>query len=321
MAKKLMASELEVGTTKQGYMLLQRITNRSKNTAQWCDLELCDGESVIKAKHWNVTKETIGITEKEVIGVEIRVEEYNGSPSYVVTRCCSSDYEKTKLIPADFAIKAPLDSLEMYDEIISILMNAVSNSNMDSITYLAKNIFEKNKEKLLAWSAAESIHHNMYGGLLYHTLRMVRQALVLCEVYPSLNKELLVSATVLHDIGKLEELSTDALGCASYTIDGQLFGHAHIGMNLVMEEAKKGNYDGELVKCLCHCIASHHGKLEWGAITLPHIEEAAVLHYIDMIDSRIQQYETAYEKIEAGTTTEEKIFGLDNIKVYKPFFK
>ena len=186
---------------------------------------------------------------------------------------------------------------------------------------LAENILLANKEKLLKWSAAESIHHNMYGGLLYHTYRMAHQAIMFVDIYPSLNKELLVAATILHDIGKLYELNSDELGVSEYTINGQLFGHVYIGMRMIEDENQKGYYDQEMIKCLMHCISCHHGKLEWGAITLPHIEEAAVLHYIDMIDSRVQQYEMTYEDMEPGTVSNSKIFGLDGVKVYKPLFK
>lgn len=320
--KKIQVSELKVGTTVQGYMLVTKITERTGKKANWCDVELSDGNKTIKAKCWNVTKETFDIEEKSVIDVEIFTDTYMGEPSYTINKYVAVTYETSGLIPADFATRAPIDSEVMLDEIREMLKQSAGGEIREgSLAKLAENLLLDNKEKVLMWSAAESIHHNMYGGWLYHTLRMTRQAIVLAEVYPSLNKELLIVATVLHDIGKLYELDTDELGNAEYSIDGQLFGHAYIGMRMIEKERIKNNYNLEMVKCLLHCIASHHGKLEWGAITIPHIEEAAVLHYIDQIDSKVMQFEKNYEDMEPGAMSESRIFGLDNIKVYKPKFR
>lgn len=322
--KILKTTELTIGSKHQGYMLVQSIVERKsvKGTACyiWCDVELTDGNNSVKAKYWGVNKETIEFMPKTVVWVEVSVEEYNGAPSYVITQCCVHSYEQSGLMPADFAKKAPMPSEDMFEEIKEILNRAVNGNMSGSLSELVINIFENNKEAILKSSAAASIHHDMWGGLLWHSLRMARLAEVMVSIYPSLDREVLVAAAVCHDVGKIVELETDALGIATYSIDGQLFGHAHIGMRMVEEEAKRGSYNSEKVRCLCHCIASHHGKLEWGAVALPRILEASVLHYIDLIDSRVQQFETQYETMEPGTCSDNKVFGLDNVKVYKPEF-
>ena len=143
---------------------------------------------------------------------------------------------------------------------------------------------------------------------------MVRSAVMLSRVYP-VDRELLLAGTALHDIGKLSELETDNLGVADYSVDGNLFGHSLIGCEMVTKAASKNIYDEEKVRLLKHMIASHHGTLEFGAITKPSIPEAMLLHEIDMIDAQMYQYEQTLEKLEPGEMSD-RIFGLGGF-VYK----
>ena len=186
-----------------------------------------------------------------------------------------------------------------------------------SAAALTIRLLNSNKEAFCKSSAAHSIHHDMRGGLLYHTFRMVYNALYVSKVYTTLNLELLVCGTALHDIGKLTELDTDELGSADYSVDGRLFGHAVIGMEMVSEEAKKGPYNEEEVRQLRHMIASHHGSLEYGAITTPATPEAFILHELDMIDSRMYIFEKEMGKVDPGEMTD-RIFALENSSLYRP---
>ena len=322
MAEIININKLKDGDTGRGYLFLTKIEEKVTAAGSvYCVLTLQDGNCSIQANKWSVAKEDLRLTENSIVGLKLNVGTYKGALSYKVEEAVLADPNKCPYKEADFRIGAPLDENKMYEGILKYVADTVNGEIKGTLAELTHNIYENNKEKLLYWSAAQGIHHNFYGGLLYHTYRMVKQAVMLSELYPSLNAELLVSATALHDIGKLKEIDTDAMGNSDYSIDGQLFGHSLIGIEMVDEECKNGEYDGEMVKCLKHCISSHHGNLEWGAITLPHIEEAAVLHYIDMIDSRVQQYENIEKDMEAGTISEKKVFGLENIKVYKPSFR
>ena len=141
------------------------------------------------------------------------------------------------------------------------------------------------------------MHHNLYGGLVYHTSRMCSCASQIADVYQILDKELLVCGTALHDVEQDKELNTSGLGAATYSVDGRLFGHSVIGMEMIDEKSAEQTqkpdtlHDREKVRLLKHMIASHHGTLEWGALTVPAIPETMVLHNIDMIDSRMYMYE------------------------------
>lgn len=216
----------------------------------------------------------------------------------------------------DFIKKAPHESEYMYQSIIGGLEKVFPDS---TLVELVKNIYESNKEKLLYSSAAKGVHHNCYGGLLYHTLRMEQAAAQICKVYTQANKEILMCAIALHDLGKLEELETDkVLGFAEYTIPGNLLGHTLIGIKMLWKEYYENPalYDEEQIMQLEHCIAAHHGNLDWGAITVPATLEAYLLHQIDMIDSRAYQYEEQIASTAPGTMSD-RVFGLGT-KVYVP---
>lgn len=284
----------------------------TKGGKPYCVFALSDGESQIEAKLWNNAKTDVKVEEKTLITAELYPKEYQGALSYELFRYgpAPEDCQIT-----DFVVKAPYKPEDMYNEILSLLRKEVPKSHEESdLVDLTQHLYEDNKEKLLYWSAAKSVHHNCYGGLLYHTFRMVRSAVMLSRVY-KIDKELLLCGTALHDIGKIIELDTDNLGIADYSVDGNLFGHALIGIEMITREAAKSSYDEEKIRLLKHMIASHHGELEWGAITKPATPEAALLHEIDMIDSKMYQYEKAIDKLEPGEMSD-RIFGLGGF-VYK----
>lgn len=196
-----------------------------------------------------------------------------------------------------------------------------------SLTALTVRLISKNSKAFSSSSAAKSMHHNLMGGLLYHTYRMVKASYSVCDIYTTLNRELLVCGTALHDIGKIEELSTSELGAANYTPDGRLFGHALIGIEMIDKmvaeadsAAGRETYNREDVRLLKHLIASHHGTLEWGAITLPAVPEAMVLHNIDMIDSRMYMYEEGLASTKPGSVSDyiNGIAGDGRSTIYRP---
>ena len=284
----------------------------------YCECTLCDGTRKFTAKMWDSTKEKLQKFEKAVAFVELMDSPYNGKSSYILKKIEACTEQVSVL---SFVKSAPVSPETMYDTVLSIVDSSVVGEYRGSLAELTTRMYEKNREKLLYWSAAEFVHHNYYSGLLYHTYRMVLAAQALADVYKSVNRELLFSATALHDIGKLKELDTDELGESEYTVNGQLFGHLLTGVMMVEKEAEKSTYDREKVSCLEHCIAAHHGQLEWGAIKLPCIEEATILHIVDYLDSRVEMYEAESIDQEPGSLSAGAIYGLDKVKIYLPPFK
>jgi 3'-5' exoribonuclease len=136
--------------------------------------------------------------------------------------------------------------------------------------------------------AARSMHHAYIGGLLEHSLSMAALAELLADHYPSVNKDLLVTGALLHDMGKA--LEYEVAGGFSFSDDGRLVGHIVRAIVMIETAAASLDIDKAALRQLIHLVASHHGKVEWGAPVEPKTIEAVLLHQIDMIDSRAQGF-------------------------------
>jgi 3'-5' exoribonuclease len=133
--------------------------------------------------------------------------------------------------------------------------------------------------------AAKSMHHACVGGLLEHVLSLARLCQGLAEHYP-VNRDLLLAGAVLHDVGKIYELSYD--GAFQYTTPGKLIGHIALGLELVREKIRAlPDFPAELKMLIEHMILSHHGHLEFGSPVEPSFPEAVLLHYLDDLDSKM----------------------------------
>lgn len=199
----------------------------------------------------------------------------------------------------------------MYDDIIK------KCDDIGPFRDITKRILEDHKDKLLYWSAAKSIHHNISGGLLYHVYRMLQIGDKIVSIYKELDSELLFAGIILHDIGKLYELDCNEAGITDYSIDGNLLGHLYIGAELISKYHEEAALSEKDIRLLKHMIVSHHGTREFGAIALPAIPEASILNYIDCMDAEVYQYEEI-RKNRKENSLSERVFGLRNVHVYKP---
>lgn len=238
---------------------------------------------------------TFDFNKYDIIDASISKKDYNGADSFSIQNCEISTSELTK---EDFSVDELYDTEEMYKYIVSVINNF---KNID-LKNLVLTIYETYKKDLKMWSASKAMHHNTKGGLIYHMFRMVKSAEALCDVYTSANRELVIAGCALHDIGKISELDTDSvIGDASYTVDGNLFGHLLIAAELITYYSKKAKVKNkEVVRNLKHIIVSHHFNPEWGAIKAPLTMEAFLVSQIDYIDSQYYVYEYATERTEPG---------------------
>lgn len=332
--------ETEIGNNYDMTLLVVRIEERTtKKGDPYCRLTLSDGKTQQEANLFNNnTRESLklqGVTEEKPVDVRLKCTEFQNQKNYTVDSINPArltDEEKATLIKMP-----PLPRQQMLLDMIRIVLdssgrqydkdNVVIPEDDYSLTALTVRLISKNSKAFSSSSAAKSMHHNLMGGLLYHTYRMVKAAYSVCDIYTTLNRELLVCGTALHDIGKIEELSTSELGAANYTPDGRLFGHALIGIEMIDKmvaeadsAAGRETYNREDVRLLKHLIASHHGTLEWGAITLPAVPEAMVLHNIDMIDSRMYMYEEGLASTKPGSVSDyiSGIAGDGRSTIYRP---
>lgn len=297
------------------------------NNKPMLKVTIFDGEESITALMFDSTRKGLassGIEEGGTAVISLEVTDYKGNRSYKITNINPvklPDDELKQLVKLP-----PEDPAKLVNDILLLIKQSSGRSydlaTIDvpsddfSLTALSVRLISSNIKAFTKSSAAKTMHHNIYGGLAYHTFRMIKAAYAVCEVYPLLNRELLVCGTALHDIGKLFEIKTTDTGIATYTDMGNLFGHPLLGIEMIDHEVWRQNqavggksYNAEQVAMLKHMLASHHGQPEWGAIRVPSTPEAMILHELDMIDSRMYMYEENFSIMEPGTSSD-PIFGI-----------
>ena len=304
--------KLNPGDSVENFFLIHRATQGV--TAQGKDymtLYLQDKSGDIEAKLWTVTKDDMKILKPEIIvWVKGDVINYRGRKQMKVNQFRLATAEDG-VTTQDFVDGAPLSPNEIQDELSHFILE-IENAHLQRIT---RHLLKKYQDKFFTYPAASSHHHNFAGGLSYHVLTMLKIAKSLCDIYPLLNRSLLYSAIILHDIGKVRELSGPV--ATTYTVEGNLLGHISIASDEVAEAAKELGIDSEEVMLLRHMILAHHGKMEFGSPKLPHLKEAEILFFIDNIDAKMNMFDKAFKKTEKGQFTE-RIFGMDNRQFYNP---
>lgn len=317
---KLVFNDIQIDSESKGYILVRHVEQSvGKNGKPYCILTVADGDfQEHRLNVWNTDAEKLSIDDNTVVLAVVQKKLYNGKPNYSSNSIVMDI--NNEFTGMDFAETAPIKSSVMLEGIMKIVSESGQGEVDGSLTQLTKAIFQEHSQQLMSWSAAKSVHHNILGGLLYHTYRMVQQAEAMALIYDKLDSELLVCATALHDIGKLEELLTDEFGGTTYTVEGQLLGHGILGIQMVSEKGKALGTDEEKLRCLLHCIAAHHGRPEWGTLQPPKIAEAMVVNYLDLIDSRMYQFEKIAANTEPGSYSASPSWSLDNVNVYVPTF-
>lgn len=202
--------------------------------------------------------------------------------------------------PKDYLPVSSRDVDEMYEE----LKGYISGITNPYLQKLLAGFFLEDEEFISRFkfhSAAKSVHHGFVGGLLEHTLGVTKLCDAFSKQYPILNRDLLLTAAIFHDIGKLEELS--AFPENDYTDEGQLLGHIMIGAEWVSEHMRLiPDFPGKLGNELKHCILAHHGELEYGSPKKPALIEAVALNFADNVDAKMETLKEAFANVPDGNT-------------------
>lgn len=293
--------------------LINRVVSGKTNGANrstYLSLTLQDETGNIDAKLWNASEEQVQTLVKgTVVHVKGDIIKYNEDKQMKIIKIhIVSDDEKEKI---RFLKQAPLDR----EYLIAGIKKYIEKIDNMKLYQLVSTLFEENLDKLEIYPAASKNHHEYVSGLAYHTYGMLRIAESFCEIYPSLNKDLLYSGIALHDLGKTIELSGPVV--PEYTIEGKLLGHISISNAMIKETADRLHIEGEEVTLLQHMILAHHGKNEFGSPVLPQIKEAEIVYLIDNIDARMAMMDKALETVEPGNFTK-RVFSLENRALYKP---
>ena len=202
--------------------------------------------------------------------------------------------------PKDYLPVSSRDVDEMYEE----LKGYISGITNPYLQKLLAGFFLEDEEFIIRFkfhSAAKSVHHGFVGGLLEHTLGVTKLCDAFSKQYPILNRDLLLTAAIFHDIGKLEELS--AFPENDYTDEGQLLGHIMIGAEWVSEHMRLiPDFPRKLGNELKHCILAHHGELEYGSPKKPALIEAVALNFADNVDAKMETLKEAFANVPDGNT-------------------
>lgn len=297
----------------EGYCLIKSL--EKKTTAKgltYLDMVLSDSSGEIVAKFWDYKENLHSHFETNMlIKVRGRMNEYNGDVQFRVERireCTDADGVRIE----DFVPSASYTGEEMLKSILSI----VETFEDAEIKELVKTILAKYEDKLVYWPAAFKLHHAMRGGLLYHTLSIVRLTESACKIYPFLDRDLLLGGAILHDIAKIDEFEVSSTGMATgYSVEGTLVGHLVKGAMIVRETANEIGISEDTAVLLEHMLISHHGIPEYGAAVRPLFVEAEVLSQLDTLDATIYEFGSALENVGSGEFSGRQ-WALDNRKLY-----
>jgi len=298
----------------EGFTLVRMSEQRTGSTGnKYLDLTLADCTGELNAKLWD------GNTAPPPVGSVIKVRgttlEYNGRLQLRIEKMRPlTDEDKV-----DMSLLTP-SAPESPDAMLSELNKAVKAIKSAPLRKIVQAMLELYKDKLPYFPAAQRIHHAERSGLLHHTLGMLRLAKAVLPLYPQLNADLLISGVIIHDLCKVEELDSDELGVVKdYTTAGLLLGHISIGVARIGEVAKALELTGEPVLLLQHMLLSHHGEDMYGSPRKPMFPEAEVLHWLDILDARMNEIDTALSKVPPGVFSE-KIWSLER-RLYQPQYE
>ncbi|HZG74083.1 MAG TPA: 3'-5' exoribonuclease YhaM [Chondromyces sp.] len=304
----------EPGQPVECFLLIKSATKSTTvNGNPYLTLILQDQSGDIEAKLWDVKEADEKQYKPEtIVKVVGEVQNYRGRIQLKIKQIRPASSQDGVEI-GDFLETAPLKKEEMTD-IITKYIFEMKNPNIQRIT---RFLLKKYYEPFLEYPAATKNHHEFVSGLAYHVVCMLNLAKSISDLYPSLDRDLLYSGIILHDLGKVIELSGPI--STSYTIEGNLLGHITIMVNEIGKAAEELGIEGEEVTVLQHMVLSHHGKAEWGSPKPPMIKEAEILHYIDNLDAKMNMLDRALGRTKPGEFTE-RVFALDNRSFYKPTF-
>ncbi|MGN0349854.1 MAG: 3'-5' exoribonuclease YhaM family protein [Roseburia sp.] len=267
------------------YLCKIKQSSMTKAGKPYDNLTLQDKTGTLDAKIWEPG--SVGIDEFETldyIAVMGDITSFQGNLQLNVKRVRKAS--EGEYNPQDYLPVSARNIDEMYAELLLL----ISGVKQPYLKRLLESFFvhDKDFEKSFKFhSAAKTVHHGFVGGLLEHTLSVAKHCEYFASVYPILNRDLVVSAAIFHDIGKLKELSTFPEN--DYTDEGQLLGHIMIGIEMVGDRMRAiPQFPVRLANELKHCILAHHGELEFGSPKKPALAEALALSFADNMDAKMQ---------------------------------
>ena len=290
-------SELHEGDmVSEVFLCKTKTSGTSKFGKTYYSLSLQDKTGMIDGKVWELNNAIGHFEAMDYFMVKGKVTNFQGNNQLNIEMIRKADEGEYQI--SDYMPSTKKDIDEMYDELLAMIQR-VQNPYLKE---LAMKVFVEDKEfakKFKIHSAAKSVHHGYIGGLLEHSVSVAKLCEQYAVLYPQLNRDLLVTTALFHDIGKAEELS--AFPENDYTDEGQLVGHIVMGtikLSKLMDEIQ--GFPAKLANEVKHCILSHHGELEFGSPKKPALAEALALSQADNLDAKMETFAEVIEKKQEG---------------------
>lgn len=313
--KRYFVSELREGAKiEEVFLLSSKSVGNTRAGQPFLKMKLSDRSGTMDGVKWNATPTDLScVSEMDFILARGTVGMYNGEMQMVV-----ETFRKytDKIDAADFLAKTHRN----VDEMLGQLRELLSQVKEPSLSKLVASFFADDAivVKIREAPAATKLHHACIGGLLEHTLNVTRSCAALADLYPDADRDLVLTAAALHDIGKIEEYDwTTAL---RFTDAGHLVGHVVGGAMMVKQAADSiDGFDPLLNLALQHAILAHHGHKEYGSPKQPKSLEAMIVHSADELDANIGIYHKALAESEHEGTL--GLFTKRHFMLERPLFR
>lgn len=309
--------DINSGEEITSFFILKSIAVKiGSNKKQYLDLLLGDKTGEISGKKWDLMAEEIDgarvFTEGEVLKIKGQVTEWNGMKQLKVSKIRKTGPEDN-IDLVDYIKAAPEPPEDMYN----FIWEAAARFDDEELKALCQRNLEENKEKLLYYPAAAKNHHAELAGLLWHVKRMIMSGESLCQIYTNLNKDLVITGVILHDMQKINEINSNTMGISDgYFFEGMMLGHIVQGIKVLDRHMEELGFSKEKAVMVEHMILSHHYEPEFGSPKKPLFPEAELLHYLDMIDARMYDMASAIENTKPGEFSD-RVWTLDNRRIYR----
>ncbi len=272
------------------YFCKQRQSMKSQKTGKnYLSLVLSDKTGTISGKVWDISRDIQSFNEGDYIKIDANVQTFNNDLQLnikKIRKAQEGEYDEADYIPT---------TDKNVNDLYTKLNDYINSIEDQYIKRLLTNIFIENNtiaENFKKHTAAKAMHHNYMGGLIEHTISVTAICDFFASHYDDVNRDVLIASALLHDIGKIKELSD--FPNIDYTDDGELLGHIVMGSEFIGTEADKiDGFPHQLRSLIQHNILAHHGEYEYGSPKLPRTIEAFILHCADDTDAKVKMFETA----------------------------
>lgn len=302
------------GTYNVKALLIKMTQETSKTNQLYTIVTLQDQFGTIDARKWDIEMFN-NCKINDVLNLELDAKEYNGRINFTIKNYSIDENAKSSDFTGDFT--PDISTMKTY---LTSLVKELCSKNDNYKTIFTK-LFKINSNDFFEYPAAASMHHDLKYGLLFHTTSMIKHAKGLIkstqEIYSKdVNEDLIYAAIIIHDYFKIKEYKVNDAYKAEYT-RFSLIGHISMAAQFIGSLYFNHEIDEELYLNLSHIILSHHGQLEHGSPIVPATIEALIVHTVDMFDSRLYMFKDEIRKIDAGTLSKNRNYGLGTA-VYSP---